>query len=494
MKKKLMLTVLALACTCSFTACNAMKVDLNNVQSQIESAVASAASESAAASEATTESSATSEATTESSIASEATTESSTASEATTESSTSASEATTTTVELDNGVVVELPEGVTLVEESPEPTSSEGASSPSQAPAQTQTPSVAAPSELSDDIYSFQVSVNGTVYQFPMWYSDFIALGWTYDGDTTLALPADRYTGEMFIKDDVKAYVNIANLSINTQPYNECMVSGISFDDYYLDECDWEIVLPKGIQYGVSTKEDIIAAYGTPSSEYDGSMYYKLTYEYDTYSDVSLFVFKESGVLEEIEIDNLVELEGADNSVDSTVPDLVKNYSAPDSVGDDLYTFNVQLEGNMYTFPCPMSELLANGFTLKEAPDAIPSRSGKYVKLMYNNQDIGVSIINYADYATIPENCFVTDIEAGSASYSTKLDIVVPCDIKLGDSAESLVEKISKFNYKQTVNEADRQYYTVYHPDGSTLDQFGFLVEGGVITEIEVSNDARPEY
>ena len=67
-----------------------------------------------------------------------------------------------------------------------------------------------APSELSDDIYSFQVSVDGTVYQFPMWAKDFAALGWTYDGDDSQTLTSNQYTvAETWTKGDEKWLENI---------------------------------------------------------------------------------------------------------------------------------------------------------------------------------------------------------------------------------------------------------------------------------------------
>lgn len=47
---------------------------------------------------------------------------------------------------------------------------------------------------LSDDLYDFQISIDGTVYQFPMFYSDFEALGWEYDGDPTNTLSSNQYT------------------------------------------------------------------------------------------------------------------------------------------------------------------------------------------------------------------------------------------------------------------------------------------------------------
>ena len=129
------------------------------------------------------------------------------------------------------------------------------------------------PSELSDDLYSFQISIEGTVYQFPMWYSDFESLGWTYDGDNTQTLSSNQYTlTEVWKKDGVSVYSQFANLSMNTAPFSECIVTGITLDTYGLKDCNWEIILPGGIQYGVSNADDIKTAYGTPSRDYDGDL------------------------------------------------------------------------------------------------------------------------------------------------------------------------------------------------------------------------------
>ena len=345
-------------------------------------------------------------------------------------------------------------------------------------------PSVEMPSELSEDIYSFQVSVNGKVMQFPMWYSDFESLGFSYTKDATQTLSSSQYTvGEVWTLDGVKA-----------QPYTKCMVAGINFDKYYLEDANWEIILPKGIQYGVSTKEDILAAYGTPSSDYEGSMYYKMAYEYDYHQEIIFYVYNESGVVEEIEIENVIELEGADNSIDETVPEMVTKYTAPAAVGDDLYTFNAEIEGHLYTFPCPVSEFLANGFTIQEnnSAQAVAAGDFDWVELRYDNQSIRLIVRNYADYATIPENCFIKSFET-HANYDPTFDVTVPCGITLGESEDSLKEKISAFHY-EVEESSSYKYYNVYNANGSKLDSFEFIVSEGVVTGIEFENDNKPEY
>ncbi len=481
MKKKLMMSAVLMLCVFSLSACSAAEDVSNMMQGQmedyIEQEVANRLEEELAKASATSQE----QTVTESAPAEETSiVETSIVETSTVETSTEAVEETKEETVVAESEIVAVEETVVATETVAET---------------GEKPSVDMPAELSDDIYSFQVSVNGTVMQFPMWYSDFEALGFTYTKDATQTLSSSQYTvGEVWQRDGVKISTEFANLSMNTKPYTECMVAGINFDNYYLDDVDWEIILPKGIQYGVSTKEDIMAAYGTPSSDYEGSMYYKMTYKYDYYQEISLYVYNESGVLEEIEIENMVELEGADNSVNEAVPEIVTKYTAPTAVGDDLYVFNAEIEGHLYTFPCPLSEFLANGFTIQEnnSADAVAAGSFDWVEIRYNNQSIRLIVRNYADYATIPENCFVKSFETNK-NYDPTFDITIPCGIKLGESEDPLKEKLSAFHYEVEESSSYR-YYAVYNPNGSKLDSFEFVVSEGIVTGIEFENDNKPEY
>lgn len=353
------------------------------------------------------------------------------------------------------------------------------------------------PSELSDDLYSFQVSIDGTVYQFPMWYSDFESLGWTYDGDNTQTLSSNQYSVvETWEKDGVSVYTQLANLSMNTVPFSECMVTGITMDQYDLKDCDWEIILPGGIQYGVSNADDIKAAYGNPSRDYDGDLYYSMTYEYDSYQDIEFYVYKETNTLGKIDIRNMTELEGADNSVDATVPDVVKNYKAPSSLGDDYYGTSVEVDGKLYTLPCPVSELVENGFTINEANSDMEVGSNNYgwIELRYNNQTYSTIIENYADYATVAENCFVTKFESGKND--DMFEITLPGNISKGSSEADVLKAIEDFNYEKELSETSSYsytYYTIYHPDKSSYDTcYTIQVEDGVVVGLEAKNDENP--
>lgn len=351
------------------------------------------------------------------------------------------------------------------------------------------------PAELSDDLYDFQVSIDGTVYQFPMWFSDFAALGWEYDGDETETLSSNQYTfTQVWKKDGCKVYTRFANLSMNTVPFSESMVAGITLEEYYLKDCDWEILLPGGIQYGVSNADDIKAAYGDPTSDYDGDLYYKMTYEYDFYREISLYVYKDDDTLKQIEIENMVELEGADNSVDDTVPDLVKEYKAPSSLGNDFYAYTAQLEGVVYSLPCPVSVLLENGFEIDESSSDSEVGAGRngWVDLRYNNQTLHTMVENYADYATTVENCFAVSMK--SSEYGPKFDLVFPGNIKVGDKEDVVKKATAKFNCEVETSDSGYTYYTVSDPDGSVLDNYEIVVKDGSVCTMEISNSSKPEY
>lgn len=363
-------------------------------------------------------------------------------------------------------------------------------------PEETKTPAKAAsaPSELSDDLYDFQISIDGTVYQFPMWYSDFEALGWEYDGDNTRTLSSNQYTTtEVWEKDGFEVYTRFANLSMNAVPFSESMVAGITLDRYYLEDCDWEILLPGGIQYGVSNADDIKAAYGDPTDDYDSDLYYKMTYESDSYSEIELYVYKDDNTLKQIDIENLVELEGADNSINEEVPDLVKNYKAPKELGDDFYAYTAQLEGNVYTLPCPVSVLLENGFTIDTAnsDSEVAAGGNGWIDLKYNNQTLHTMVENFADYATIIENCFVLSME--SSVNGPKFDLVFPGNIKVGDSEDAVKKATDGFNCEVETSDSGYTYYEVSDPDAGVLDRYTIIVKDGSVCTMEIENSEKPE-
>lgn len=347
----------------------------------------------------------------------------------------------------------------------------------------------AAPKEDENDetLFDFQISMDGTVYQFPMWYSDFEALGWEHLGDGSSRLkPGEVTAAESWEKDGYEVYAEIANVSMNTAALSDCEVIGLTINKSNFKNCDWEILLPGGIQYGVSNADDIKAAYGEPSSADGGELYYRLKYKYDFYREITLYVYKQTDTLGSIEIYNMIELEGADNSVKDAVPVQVKNYKTPEELGNDLYSFHVELEGSLYKLPCPVSIFLKNGFQIYEEKSdmTISAQSHGWVELKYNNQTMRVMVRNYADYAAAVENCFVTLLRIND--FDPKLEIVIPGNIKCGDSEEDVKRAVNGFETEVRTSDAGYTYYTVCDPKGRESDHYCICLKDGNVKSIEV--------
>lgn len=319
-----------------------------------------------------------------------------------------------------------------------------------------------------------------------MWAKDFAKQGWTFAGNEEGVLDSYEYTvAETWKKDDIGIYTTLANMTLNSVSYSEAMVAGVDFDKWDLKECDWDIELAKGIVYGKSTTDDIIAAYGEPTSDYDGDLYYKMTYRYGSYREVELYVYKDSGVLEGIEITNIVELEGGNNEVDSTVPDAVKEYKAPKELGNDLTVYNVEIEGKLYTFPCPVSEFLNNGWKLDESNSemAIGAGSSGRIYLQYGNQTHTCIVDNVADYATIPGNCFMTYFDCDE--YYSDFEMVIPGDIRRGTSETVVLNVLKDYDYEEETS-GDYTYYYIHQPGQSYTPYFCITVKDGKVTELDV--------
>lgn len=347
---------------------------------------------------------------------------------------------------------------------------------------------------LSDDIYSFQAEIDGEVYQFPMSYGEFTAKGWTYDGDAAQTIEPEQYTAaETFKKDSLKLYATIFNLGMNTVPFSECQIGGFSVDSYMMKDSAFSVKLPKGIEFGVSTLEDVKAAYGEPSREYDGEMYTALTYEYETYQDVEIQVDKETKVVSKIDMRNIIETAGeeeqaqAEAAVSDEVTEEVKSYQAPTELGDDFTKFIVEYDGALYQMPAPVSEFEKNGWTVKEDQSdmTVKGKDFGWVSLTKNDQELRAIAQNYGDNATTIRNCFVTTVKGDDNS--TDMPITVQKGITRGMAKADLEKALEGVTYK--FEESDMfEYYTIEGPE-SSLDYVQILVrkDTSVVQAIEVS-------
>ncbi len=316
-------------------------------------------------------------------------------------------------------------------------------------------------SELSDKWSDYQIRLNDTVYQFPMMYSDFEALGWTTE-DTLEELEPNQYGMYHFVNGDYEVTVYLLNLGVNTQQASECIVAGLDVDSFYWEVGEGTVELPGGIVRGESDGAAIEASYGTPSDTYEGDMYTQYTYETDSYCSVTMEVSKESGVLEDITVRNFVAPEGFDaGEASDEVPEAVLAYEKPAALGEDLSVYEIEVDGQAYTLPVPVSVLIEDGWELdtNKSEQVIPAGSSGWATLRKGGQEIRDLVRNEEAYATVPQNCWIEKIELGE--YITNVDGSLPCGIKNGMAEEDFLAVLDGAGAEYELEESgDYKYYT----------------------------------
>lgn len=350
---------------------------------------------------------------------------------------------------------------------------------------------------LSDDLFSFQVSIDGVIYEFPMWYEEFAALGWEDKDDNTVMLETNLSSkyASFWKKGDSSVQTVFWNFTANAKPYSECVIAEIRFANHNIQD-GTEVILPGGIQMGVSTKEDILAAYGEPDSESETQGSWSATYDNGILHSVYLQVDAETGTLWYVNIVNREELAGGDDSIATDVPESVKKYVAPTELGDDLYKMNVELDGHLYALPCPVTEFVKNGFELdmndERTDKEIASGSFGNAMFTYNGNSVGFSISNYSPNATTPDNCFVTNIR--SLSNSDNYEMVIPGGIKKGMTEASFLEILANYTYEEeTIGDSYKSYH-IENPNADAKEIWYVGLTDGVVDSMEAKTFVRPEY
>lgn len=328
---------------------------------------------------------------------------------------------------------------------------------------------------LSDDLYSFQVKIGDDIYQFPMTYADFTAKGWALGNsdDPQTSVGSNSYGSVSFYNGQNKVYGTVFNLGINAVPLEECLIGGVDIEkgDYGVNLDNTPVELPGGIVMGQSTLEDVKAAYGDPSDTYEGDLYDQLTYKKDSYEYIRLYVYKESGVLEEADFQNLVEPEGFDKGEVSTeTPQIVSDYTAPTEMGEDYLSTVVEFCGDLYQLPAPVSAFLANGWEMQDVEEGayVSGGSMDFVDMMKNNQSVHFSIYNETRDAVTYENCFVEELELGDYD-SEAMTFTLSGGVTLGSKKADIIALAEE---KQYIYSEDGDYLNVYANQDLQYDNY----------------------
>ncbi len=156
--------------------------------------------------------------------------------------------------------------------------------------------------KVSDNLFDFQVSLDGEVYALPLSYSELKEDGWKTKEDLTRMLEPNQYSiGMVFTKGDKEISLELVNTSDAVKPMEDCQVGGIDTSPAKAKKLP-DLTLAKGIEIG-ATKEEITKAYGEPSQKTDDPNAF--TYIDENYQMAQFTFSKDDNKLENILIRNL---------------------------------------------------------------------------------------------------------------------------------------------------------------------------------------------
>lgn len=307
--------------------------------------------------------------------------------------------------------------------------------------------------EMSDKLFDFTLNVEGTVFKLPCKYAEFTAAGWTisssgYSDSTTIK--GNSYDSFTMSSNGKKITVLSYNMSGNTKAIKDCLVGGISWEAYN----GVDIKMAKGITI-TSTVDEIITAFGTPNSRNDYDDYVSLTYQQNDsmYNEVRFMCYKATDEVKysTVYVENLVATENDNTETNTEKPAYLAEYKKPTELSTDFKTGIVKMEGDLYQLPAPVNAFTDNGWKITEQPGSVKSGNSETIRVERNGVKIYLSIQNFADYQTIPENCAVYKFYIDATD---GVDIELPNGISF-DSVKTDVEAAvtDEFSYyKGTYN------------------------------------------
>ncbi|NNU75653.1 hypothetical protein [Clostridium estertheticum] len=333
---------------------------------------------------------------------------------------------------------------------------------------------------ISNDLYQYQVLINGISYSLPAAFSTFEKNGWVGEDFLKSTLAPNKYKIVYLKKGEQTMMISIANFGTDVLPLSKCLVGAITIDSESIKK-GTTISIAKGITIG-STTAEVIAAFGKASSQYNGDTLTKLTYKSGTYSNYEISIDTKTKKVSSIKLENLAPpAKAAAKSTDTNIPEVVKSYKAPSSVGKDLLSFQVKYGGKFYKLPVPITELITNGWVLQSTSSSlIPAKSSTVgVELRKDNQVLRTQIKNYSDKGQPLKYCFATYIEYYNNG------AVIDLELPKGISQKSTLAQVTAAYGKPTKVDSSPSFK--YYTYGKIFEQVVFMTKDNKIEKIEVN-------
>lgn len=322
-----------------------------------------------------------------------------------------------------------------------------------------------ATNEISDNLFDFTFELEGDIYKLPCEYSDFVDNGWIISSGYTenTKVSGNSYVEFKMSKDDKEIRLYSYNSSGNENPLSSCCVGGI--DCFVLDDVSFVIannITPE------SSSDEIINSFGTPTkvtNTSDGEILQYLQND-SIYNCVKFNCSTESNEKKYsyIIMKNFIHSDDNKTEVKEEVPAYLSKYVTPESLGIDLTKGKIYIDGDLYSFPAPVSEFVNNGWEIKSKPGAVVSGGSESLTFQKNGSNLSVQIKNYAEYQTTAENCAVWLITVGAEeNIPIKLPNVISFDSKKADVEKAITDSFESSEsgtmYRFAYSNKEGSYY-----------------------------------
>lgn len=329
---------------------------------------------------------------------------------------------------------------------------------------QKQTETKAAPAETAQEVENlsdFAFELEGVTYKLPVPYETMLSNGWkldtyssNYNEDTELNANSSIWTH--LTNGVVRIEADIINMSGDTKLLKDCTVGSITV----VAENNLDFKIAKGIGC-TSSKEEVEAAFGIPSSSNSGDGYQSMRYDMD-YQQFTKFYFSDNTVKNSIQLNNYIALQSDTTEIIDERPDYLNAYTMPSQLSADITSTEFLLDGALYQLPCPLSAFTENGWEIKS--DNIGSLgAGNHasygIKIKKGEYTLDLGLYNFSKKAAFSKNCSVYQISF--SSYGDKLpgDLVkMPGGLSLASTADEVSTVCSTFEKNESNNAVSYTY------------------------------------
>lgn len=337
---------------------------------------------------------------------------------------------------------------------------------------------------LSDNLDDFTFKLDNVVYRLPITLEDFTGNGWSfpeYFNDYEKPIDSEHKESAYLKKGENQISVELFNKSGNQKALKDCPIGRIEYDfsgdlqfyiagDFLLNEKTFAEVKEK---FGEPTSQDdygvnINAVYEKTNSEW---IYERYTFSFDS----------ETKQITNISMVNFVKIEDVAN--DNSDIEYLSKYVAPNSLGNDLKSFNVSIMGNLYTLPAPVNEFTKNGWEIIESCDV---GAGTYVDDGITMKKNGVTakfgVYNFSTLQVDAKDATVFEVNTDEYDYKD-IDLILPGNIKIGTTKEELEKALENSN---DFSKEETETSTTYLLNGRERYIHIWLSEDDIVSSITV--------